>query len=69
MAKSNYLEKLRKMEPKDLVKERKKLRKKLYDLKMSNKLGSLTTTHEIKDTRRNIARVNLILSTKAKILQ
>ena len=51
---------------KDLVNKRTELRKKLFSLKMQNQAGALKTTHEIKLTRRNIARVNTALSIKIK---
>ena len=51
---------------KDLVNKRTELRKKLFSDKMKNQAGALKTTHEIKLTRRNIARVNTALSIKIK---
>jgi large subunit ribosomal protein L29 len=51
---------------KDLVLERTKLRKRLFSLKMSHQARALKQTHLIKIARRNIARVNTVLSNKTR---
>ncbi len=49
---------------KELVKLRNDLRKELFDLRIKNSMRGLTQTHKIKETRRNIARVNTALHHK-----
>ena len=53
---------------KDLVNKRTELRKKLFSDKIKNQAGALKTTHEIKLTRRNIARINTAITQKIKQL-
>ena len=55
---------LQKKSIKDLVKLRNEMRKKLFDLRMQNKMRALKETDQIRKCRRNIARVSTILSTK-----
>lgn len=49
---------------KELVEERKKLKKELYDLRMKNAIRGLKTTHQIWEVKINIARVNTVLKSK-----
>ncbi|UFX82781.1 50S ribosomal protein L29 [Candidatus Absconditicoccus praedator] len=49
---------------KELVAQRNKLKKELFDLRIKNSMRGLTQTHKIKQTRRNIARVNTALHHK-----
>ena len=49
---------------KELVSERKKLRKDLYDLKIKNSIKGLKETHKIWDVRIKIARINTVLKSK-----
>lgn len=57
---------LRNLSVKELVDLRKKLRKELFSLKLKNQAWALKQTHLIPLTRRNIARVNTILTEKIK---
>jgi len=57
---------LRKLSVKELVEKRKELRKYLFSLKMKNQAWALKQTHLIPLTRRNIARVNTVLTEKIK---
>jgi len=57
---------LRKLSVKELVDLRKKLRKELFSLKLKNQAWALKQTHIIPLTRRNIARVNTVLTEKIK---
>ena len=49
---------------KELVSERKKLRKDLYDLRIKNSIKGLKETHKIWDVRIKIARINTVLKSK-----
>ncbi len=51
---------------KELVKLRKEQKKSLFDMRMKNTMRALKQTHLIKTARRNIARINTILSNKIK---
>jgi large subunit ribosomal protein L29 len=61
-----FADQLRKLSVKELVEKRKELRKQLHQLKMQNQMGALKQTHLLKLTRRNIARVNTVLTEKIK---
>lgn len=50
---------------KDLVAMRNDLRKQLFSLKMKNHVKALKETHQLRNVRRNIARVNTVLSSKS----
>lgn len=50
---------------KDLVALRNDLRKQLFTLQMKNAVKALKETHQIRTVRKNIARVNTILSSKS----
>ena len=49
---------------KELLNERKKLNKELYNLKMKNAIRGLKETHKIWDVRVKIARINTVLKSK-----
>ena len=51
---------------KDLVKLRNKQRRELFEAKLKNAVRSLNQTHVIKVLRRNIARINFVISQKGK---
>jgi len=51
---------------KELVQDRTSLKKELYSLKMKNAIKWLKQTHQIKDTRKKIARINTFLTSKIK---
>ena len=57
---------LRKLSVKELVEKRKELRKYLFSLKMKNQAWALKQTHLIPLTRRNIARINTVLTEKIR---
>lgn len=61
-----FADKLRNLSVKELVKKRKELKKQLYQLKMQHQLWALKQTHLLKLLRRNIARVNTVLTEKIK---
>jgi large subunit ribosomal protein L29 len=49
----------------DLIKQKGELSSKLFDLKMKNSLGQLATPHQVRNLRRDIARVNTAIVRKA----
>ena len=59
-----YMKKLADMTAKDLVSERKKLKKELYELKAKNSIRWLKETHKIWETKVKIARINTVLKSK-----
>ncbi len=66
MKRKDFLNDLRSKTVKELVSLRKEYRKKLFDLRMKNFVKWLKRTHEIKEMRRNIARINTVLHIKIK---
>lgn len=64
MSRKTYLNELLALSIKDLVQKRKEARKELFELKMKNMTGSLKKVSDIRLTRRNIARMNTVLSLK-----
>lgn len=64
MSRKTYLKDLISLSIKDLVQKRKELKKELFDLKMSNLTGALKKVSDMRLARRNIARINTILSHK-----
>lgn len=49
---------------KELVQTRAKLKQELHGLNMKHAIKWLKQTHQIKQTRRNVARVNTLLTSK-----
>jgi len=49
---------------KELINERKKMKKELYNLKMKNAIRGLKETHQIWDIKIKIARINTVLKSK-----
>lgn len=62
--KGAYMKIINEKSIKDLVSERKKLRKDLYDLKIKNSIRGLKETHKIWELRIKIARINTVLKSK-----
>lgn len=62
--KGAYMKIINEKSVKDLVSERKKLRKNLYDLKIKNSIRGLKETHKIWEVRIKIARINTVLKSK-----
>lgn len=60
----SYMKQINEKTVKELVNERKKLNKELYDLKMKNAIRGLKETHKIWDVRVKIARINTVLKSK-----
>ncbi|MCK9467462.1 MAG: 50S ribosomal protein L29 [Candidatus Absconditabacterales bacterium] len=62
--KGAYIKQLNEKTVKELVSERKKLKKELYNLRMKNAIRGLKNTHKIGEVRINVARVNTVLKSK-----
>lgn len=59
-----YMKKISEKSIKDLITERRKLKKELYELKMKNSIRWLKETHKIWDVKVKIARINTVLKSK-----
>ena len=59
-----YMQKINDMTVKELVSERAKLKKELFELKMKNAIRGLKETHKIWDLKVQIARINTVLKSK-----
>lgn len=68
MSRKQYLEELNDLSVKELVQKRNVLKKELFELKMKNIAWSLKTPADITKSRKNIARINTILSHKITTL-
>ncbi|HRX63608.1 MAG TPA: 50S ribosomal protein L29 [Candidatus Absconditabacterales bacterium] len=64
--KGAYMDKIREKTIKELIVERNKMKKDLYNLKMKNTIRGLKETHKIGDVRIKIARINTVLKSKIK---
>ncbi len=62
--KGSYMKQINEKTIKELLNERKKLNKELYNLKMKNAIRGLKETHKIWDVRVKIARINTVLKSK-----
>lgn len=49
----------------ELIKQKNELSSKLFDLKMKNSLGQLASPHQVRNVRRDIARINTVIVRKA----
>ncbi len=49
----------------DLIKQKGELTTRLFDMKMKNTLGQLSTPHQITSVRRDIAKINTAIVRKA----
>ncbi len=49
----------------DLIKQKSELTTRLFDMKMKNTLGQLSTPHQIRTVRRDIAKINTAIVRKA----
>lgn len=59
-----YMKQIVEKSIKELVNERKKMKKELYNLKMKNAIRGLKETHQIWDIKIKIARINTVLKSK-----
>lgn len=49
----------------ELIKQKNELSTKLFDMKMKNSLGQLSGPHQVRNVRRDIARINTAIVRKA----
>jgi large subunit ribosomal protein L29 len=49
----------------ELIKQKNELATQLFDLKMKNSLGQVASPHQIRNVRRDIARINTAIVRKA----
>ncbi|AGH96119.1 50S ribosomal protein L29 [Pseudobdellovibrio exovorus] len=49
----------------ELIKQKNELSAKLFEMKMKNSLGQLATPHQVRNVRRDIARINTAIVRKA----
>lgn len=68
MSRKQYLKDLLVLGAKELVQKRKEMQKNLFELKMKNIAGSLKKTSDIRLAKKNIARINTVLSHKITTL-
>ncbi len=68
MSRKQYLKDLLVLGAKELVQKRKEMQKSLFELKMKNIAGSLKKTSDIRLAKKNIARINTVLSHKITTL-
>lgn len=61
-----YLKETKEKTIPELIGERKKLQKQLYEFKMKNAIRGLKQTHQIADAKKKIARINTVLQSKIK---
>ncbi len=59
-----YMQNINDMTVKELVSERAKLKKELFELKMKNAIRGLKETHKIWDLKVKVARINTVLKSK-----
>lgn len=59
-----YMQKINEMTVKELISERGKMKKELFELKMKNAIRWLKETHKIWDLKVKIARINTVLKSK-----
>ena len=62
--KNNRLNDYKKMDEKELMEELKALKSELFKLRLSHAMNGLDNPNKITETKRNIARVNTILTIK-----
>lgn len=66
MKASKYVEDLNKKTESELAKDLVDAKKELFNLRFQNATNQLDNTARIKEVRRNIARINTVISKKAK---
>ena len=66
MKTNNYVEDLKKKSDAELAQELIDAKKELFNLRFQNATNQLDNTARIKDVRRNIARIQTVITQKAK---
>ena len=64
--KTSFIKDLKDKSVKELVQTRAKLKQELHGFTMKHAVRWLKQTHQIKETRKNVARVNTLLTSKIK---
>lgn len=59
-----YMKQINEKTIKELLSERKKLNKEIFNLKMKNAIRGLKETHKIWDVKVKVARINTVLKSK-----
>ena len=69
MKTNQYLEELRSQSVADLNAQLVEAKKELFNLRFQNETNQLTNTSRIKEVRKNIARIQTIITEKASIAE
>lgn len=69
MKKSKYVEDLRNKSEAELANELVAAKKELFNLRFQNATNQLTNTSRIKEVRKNIARIQTIITEKASMAE
>ena len=69
MKTSKYLEELRSQSVADLNAQLVEAKKELFNLRFQNATNQLTNTSRIKEVRKNIARIQTIITQKANVAE
>lgn len=69
MKTSKYLEELRSQSVADLNAQLVEAKKELFNLRFQNATNQLTNTSRIKEVRRNIARIQTIITEKSNVAE
>ncbi len=69
MKSSNYLEELRGQSVAELNERLVEAKKELFNLRVQNATNQLENTARIKEVRKNIARIQTVITQKAKVAQ
>ena len=67
MKSSKYLEELRSQSPEELNKQLVAAKKELFNLRFQNATNQLENTGRIKEVRKNIARIQTVMTEKANV--
>ncbi len=66
MSRETKASQLRDKSIEDLIAEREELQRGLFNLRMQKATGQLEKSHQFKETRKEIARINTVISEKTK---
>ena len=69
MKTSKYLEELKTQSPAELQTQLVDAKKELFNLRFQNATNQLDNTSRIKEVRRNIARIQTVITEKAKVAE
>ena len=66
---NQYVEDLKSKQPEELTEELVAAKKELFNLRFQNATNQLDNTSRIKEVRRNIARIQTVITDKAKVAE